>query len=238
VSLKGTDARSVFEQKFGAQGVTAKPGPLDAVVDPVTGNLVVAMGVDGVLVRLPGGEWRWISVGEYQRTDLRTARQVITLLSGELWLCLAIVMLVFATLVWRLGKRRWYNAITIVGWVGWLAVVWLIPPAIMSGYASMIVPFGMIPTILVALVAAIVKGVAAYRSVFKAVYTCVLAAVVVGILFAVPYVLWAAGVIAFYRTAAGLATGLLVVLLIGSILTFSKRPVVPSSEDHQNQPVI
>jgi hypothetical protein len=42
-----------------------RPGPLDAMIDPYSGNLLLAMGHAGVLLRLPSGEWRWVKAGQY-----------------------------------------------------------------------------------------------------------------------------------------------------------------------------
>jgi hypothetical protein len=38
-------------------------GQRDAVIDPVTGNLIVAMGFEGLLVRTSDGNWHWVSSG-------------------------------------------------------------------------------------------------------------------------------------------------------------------------------
>jgi WD40 repeat protein len=45
--------------------VIIQPGPLDAMIDPRSGNLLLAMGHAGILVGLPNGEWRWVSAGSY-----------------------------------------------------------------------------------------------------------------------------------------------------------------------------
>ena len=46
-----------------------RPGPSDAMIDRKTGNLLLAMGHAGVLVRLPSGEWQWVEVGQYGYSD-------------------------------------------------------------------------------------------------------------------------------------------------------------------------
>ena len=42
--------------------VTSDPWPHDAEIDPNTGNIVVAMGLQGSLLGEPGGDWLWIGV--------------------------------------------------------------------------------------------------------------------------------------------------------------------------------
>lgn len=50
--------------------IISKPGPLDAMIDPYSGNLLLAMGHAGILVRQLSGEWRWVSVGPYEAPDI------------------------------------------------------------------------------------------------------------------------------------------------------------------------
>jgi hypothetical protein len=50
--------------------VIVRPGPLDAMIDPHSGNLLLAMGHAGILLRLSSGEWRWVGAGPYTTTTL------------------------------------------------------------------------------------------------------------------------------------------------------------------------
>ena len=52
--------------------VIVRPGPLDAMFDAKSGNLLLAMGHAGVLLGLPSGEWRWVKVGQYANEAART----------------------------------------------------------------------------------------------------------------------------------------------------------------------
>lgn len=45
--------------------LVVQPGPMDAMIESKTGNLLLAMGHLGILVRKPSGEWRWVSAGRY-----------------------------------------------------------------------------------------------------------------------------------------------------------------------------
>lgn len=47
-----------------------QPGPADAMVHRPTGNVIVAMGHLGVMVRTPDGKWRWVRVGNYSRGEI------------------------------------------------------------------------------------------------------------------------------------------------------------------------
>ena len=55
--------------------------PQDLFIDRVTGNVVVALGQAGVMVRTPDGQWRHVSVGSYSYEALDSAK-IGSLLSG------------------------------------------------------------------------------------------------------------------------------------------------------------
>jgi hypothetical protein len=61
-------------------------GPFGGVMHEPTGNLVVGMGPEGVLVRLAGGEWRWVQVGDFAVPQMNQIDRIISMLSGELFL--------------------------------------------------------------------------------------------------------------------------------------------------------
>jgi hypothetical protein len=50
--------------------VIVQPGPLDAMIDHNKGNLLLAMGQAGILLRSPSGEWQWVLVGRYYHGEL------------------------------------------------------------------------------------------------------------------------------------------------------------------------
>lgn len=50
--------------------VIVQPGPLDAMIDQNSGNLLLAMGQAGILLRSPSGEWQWIMAGRYYHGEL------------------------------------------------------------------------------------------------------------------------------------------------------------------------
>lgn len=50
--------------------VIVQSGPLDAMIDHKSGNLLLAMGQAGILLRLPSGEWQWVLAGRYYHGEL------------------------------------------------------------------------------------------------------------------------------------------------------------------------
>ncbi len=85
-SLSGVQARTAYYERTRPAG--AETGPLDAVIHDPTGNLVVAMGHDGGLIRTPDGMWRWVDIGPYARVVIDTPGEVGGLLGGEIVLAL------------------------------------------------------------------------------------------------------------------------------------------------------
>ena len=64
IDLNGDNARVSYQQKTGQLYYAQPMGPISAVIDQPTGNVVAAMGYEGALVRTPEGVWRWVAVGE------------------------------------------------------------------------------------------------------------------------------------------------------------------------------
>ena len=60
--------------------------PLNLVYDELTGNVVVAMGLQGVLVGTPDETWRRVSVGPFTPTDFSFTSKLRLMLSTEFWL--------------------------------------------------------------------------------------------------------------------------------------------------------
>lgn len=72
----------------------------DVIDDPKTGNILLAMGLDGVLVRSPDGEWSWSAVGGYQFTHVAPS------LLYEVVFMFGLIPLYTAIFGW---SRRWFQ---------------------------------------------------------------------------------------------------------------------------------
>ena len=70
------------------------PGPIAIAYDPGSGNVVAALGLEGVVVGTAGGQWIPAPVGLYAPTDYSNSAKIRALLSREgLWLQLVITPL-------------------------------------------------------------------------------------------------------------------------------------------------
>jgi len=110
-----------------------QPGPFQGIIDPNTENLILAMGLEGVLVRTPTEKWQLVSVGEYGYQAL-TVSTIPLLLVGELILTAELALLLFCTLS-LLKSRTWFKVLVILLlWGLWLFVVIFLNPALNRNY--------------------------------------------------------------------------------------------------------
>ena len=99
------------------------PSPIAALIHQPTGNLVLAMGFDGVLLRTPDGTWHWAPVGLYHLPDFRRIDNVISLLAGELLYALALIALMIGTLARRVSTDFWRLTMLAGLFLGWGVLV-------------------------------------------------------------------------------------------------------------------
>jgi hypothetical protein len=220
--LSGEEARLATTSSWGLFGGL---GPFDAVLHPASGNLIVAMGLEGVLVRSPAGEWRWVSAGNFSVPQLKWFGQIITLLSGEIWLGAGLIGLIIALITLSLGllgrarKRRLIDgvmaAITFLGWIGWVFTLLQFPPAMGGGnlFAN-VAAFTVPATVVLAAIVGVWYGSNLYRQNRRAFIALLVIAVIGALLYLLPYVLWSQGAIPFYRTATLFALALTAAMLI------------------------
>ncbi len=186
-------------------------GPLDAMITPGSGDLLLGMGTDGVLVVAPSGAQTWVTVGEYRRTALHEdgLQGFLTLLSFEFLLAFLVGVAWWNTATLASDRTRWQVALVIIGWVLLALAVLMGHPDFVSGYFAAI-------TMMVTLVAglwlafnAILRIIRMVRKKSGRLLLPLLGIPVIMILFILPYVLWAWNVLPEYMLAM-LAAGILV----------------------------
>jgi hypothetical protein len=188
--------------------------PVSAVYDDASGNVIFAMGWNGVLVRESrGGVYSWQSIGEdYYVHDLslREAPEPL-LFHGFLLLTIpALVLTTTAAIVRRAGilRRIWL----IVGWIGFVVLSLIVPTGSEYWYA---VP-GLIALPLLLVVAlpltlsALWDAVRNYRGIWQPVLITSLLAIPAYLL---PYLMWVTG-----RTPNYITSGVFALLLMGGVL--------------------
>lgn len=200
-------------------------GPFDVVRDPESGNLVLAMGLEGVVVQTAGGAWRRVAVGEYGLSGLTTPN-VVVLLFGELLLAGELALVIFSTLA-LVSQRRWWalgGVLIVVGGL-WGVIAVGLQPALNRGYAVMLQTLLLIVVALLGLGSVVLSGLRLRGNLsFGKVLLMIGAAICGAFLFIVPYALWAVDLIHNYTTAAGAAlTASVALMLVGGALSLSRR---------------
>ncbi|HMN63134.1 MAG TPA: hypothetical protein PJ988_22395, partial [Anaerolinea sp.] len=180
--------------------------PLDALLDPASGNLLLAMGQQGVVIVRPDGSWQAVAVGSYARDSLKSAGLAgyITLLTGEM-IFAGLVGLAWLGTSGLRGRRKAWRVVTVLGWIALVGTALALHPEIAdNSYTGIITVAGLIVS--AALVLALVIGAVVARR--GALLLKLPVALLVAIVTLLPYVLWALGILPDYWYAIILAVGL------------------------------
>lgn len=183
--------------------------PVSGLVHSQTGNVVLAMSQDGVLVRTPNGEWQWVAVGGYRLAPLDDWRGVAF---QELWMAGALAFLVVTTSTAYIRRGRGQVFMIRVGWLGWVVLLVLVLANNHSGrlqesaydLIDEYFLWGILSLILLFVVAipmslaALVDIARNFRHVAHHIF---IVAIGTGGLFILPFILWTQGRIPPYNTA-------------------------------------
>jgi len=194
-----------------------RPTPIDARIDRRTGNAVFAMGHAGVLVYDSSGVWQEIPVGNYSPVTVSGAFDFFQLLVGEILLAVGLALLGFNVLASRAivrGRTAWIIALIVAGGI-WAAVAFVFPPALTYGYGSFITYAAMLVLGLILLIATAIALVKLLQEGAARVWRPLLICLAGGVLFLLPYALWAADTLPRYTLAAAFGTLLGVAAIAG-----------------------
>ncbi len=182
--------------------------PKSAILDAASGNVIFAMGMEGVLVRQADtGRYAWISVDKYEKISIQKIDLVTNLIAGEYFLALIAGGLGITFLGLRVKKSLWMLIFMLLAMLGWIATVYVFPPALtsQSGYINFV------PAVAILLVGGATLVLAILSLVFAGLKAKILllefglAFIGTSLLFMAPYLLWALDVIRQYYLAAVLA---------------------------------
>jgi hypothetical protein len=213
------------------------PGPLDAIVDPRSGNLVVAMGMEGALIVPPTGQITWVEVGNYRHASLKKAgvSGYETLLSWEIWWASAGGLLWLATALLRLRGSIWQIVVTVLGWSILGVSLMTLTPSFATGIESvggllllLLLPFLNLLGLAIALTAIVRARNHSIESILARVATALLLAPV----FFLPFLAWGLELVPDYSTAQQLAAFLVLVAVAVGVAWKSE----PSVDLQSQQP--
>jgi hypothetical protein len=218
-------------------------GPMSGLVDQTTGNLVLAMSWDGVLVRTASdGQWHWVSVGDqYKLVDIQRFEKIGNILFFEAWLSGAMVFLVVttATAYMRQHSIDWGRVgFLIIGWVSWIVLTAIILPQSMAedNYLPMRGAFRVgllgLPLLVFLAIPLSIGSVWDIARNFRPVaLPIVLVAVGVAALYLLPFIPWTQGTIPRYNTALRFALFLAGAgLVAGRVYLLRVLPVVDKAK--------
>jgi hypothetical protein len=212
--VPASEAERAYYEKTHSGYVEFEPGPLDAITDPLTGNVILAMGHEGVAVRTPDGAWHWVPVGEYSRVRLGDASTILSLLSGEAALSFFFGLLCFCTLALRVDWSWFRIGFLAVAWAVWGLVGILFPPSLTTGYGSFFLSVGLMAIAVLAVGLALYSAFRAFQRGSHVLIRLAIVEVVGMLMVFAPFVLWAKGSIPSHTAAVLFAT------LLGAIVLF------------------
>ena len=196
--------------------------PYAAIFDSPSGNLVVAMGLDGVLVRNASGVWTWATVGSYQHDSLQQAgvAGVMTLLIYQVLLAILVSLGWLFTRSARLMSGRAPRIWTILGWIAMGIVSLLVIPDIVTSSYTAIATWIALGFMAVATLIALLVALANLKGrFFRLLPSGLLQGVLLAASCLLPYVLWGIHIIPGYSLALAASTGLVVIFFILFSLT-------------------
>lgn len=198
--------------------------PASGIVHSETGNLVLAMGTEGILVITPNNDSHWIAVGDFQLLNLQNPELINKALAlhyyllPTLWFLVLVTTIVIIDSSWNLTKV-W----SIVGWIHWILLVIsansvTIPPDIFGSVQRSANGFywglsALVSLFLIALpmvIWAISNLGTRYRSAFLPILVSVILA---SAGYMLPLILWTQGLIPRYYVAS-----IFSILLTGCVL--------------------
>jgi hypothetical protein len=209
-----TGAERAYAQKKSTAAVVDVPVPASGAVDPVTGNVVFAMGPWGVLVRQASGEYTW-AVGSDGGPLGYNLAKAPELLVGEGLLAIGVFLLGLCTLGNRVSRTRARVVFLVIGWLVWGLAAFATPPALSYGYAIMVENVLLVAAAVVALplTADTLFRVATVGP--KSLPRIVVVSAGAALLFLLPYALWSINAIPSYYLAAAFGIALVAGALFG-----------------------
>lgn len=207
-----------------SSGPIFEPGPIQVALEPKTGNLILSMGHEGVLVREPSGRYTWVAVGKYQHHTLARAgfNGYLTLLIQPFLLSILIAFLAMRTWALRRDSTTWQIVLTIFAWLLTLAFAIAIQPGFLA-YPTLILTISLVVFIVVMVILLILNLVALKRMKpdsrwWKRLIPRALVIALISFLF---YIAWTLEWIGSYSLAALLSA---IWVLIAVFLQFSRIP--------------
>ncbi len=221
---------ALYEKQIGGFSNMTKPGPLASVEDPQTGNIVFAMGVEGVLVHA-GDTWQWAEVGNNRRIPVEGFENLFTLLNQRLILAVGAGLLVIMTASAYLKRGRGWKFLFVLAWLVWAFGLLMTLPDMDKGYLSTVTTMSVFFGALFLLIMGLEAIFRIIRTASEAIMPIAITAFTATLLFVVPFVLWAFNIIPYYLVAMISSLAFFLLILLPSLGRFKKIIEIASSSE-------
>jgi hypothetical protein len=142
-----TEAEMAYYLKTATGLIAYSRGPFHGTIDPLSGNVIFAMGHEGVLVLQDNGEWVTTNVGKYglsKFTKLDEPGNIVSLIGGELVGASLFGILLLSTFVLRVNRKWPVIFMIAISWLSFVGSALEFPPAISSRlYYAAIIQIGL-----------------------------------------------------------------------------------------------
>ena len=220
-----SEAENSYYQHVRSGSPVVQSGPLATMADPSSGNMLFAMGHEGVLIHTASGDWTWAAVGDYRHfTSFPTAQAFWTLMSGMLALAFGLALLIFASLALRFTRHPLRYVILTLAWIAWLATAILFAPAITSAYGLYFTYAGGLVAGLLIVPLVIEQTIRVLNRARPSLARMVIIALAGGLAYLLPYVLWMFNLIPGFGLATAIALALAAAALITGIILNRRVP--------------
>lgn len=200
--------------------------PHEAEFDPVSGNLIMAMSFDGVLVRTMDSEYHWVTVSQYSHQEINLRAILNLLLPTDIAFALFLSAVGMALLRWKESNWVW-KVFLLLLLAGVLFVGFAFQPArYFTGYMT----FPLILSVIVGGVTALALFIMTLIKT-KVNPHIILTGLVVLFLHIPPLLLWGYNIIPWYPLAFGIGVALSAGWTVFSYLRFEKMKKAVAEEE-------
>ncbi len=203
LDLSASEAQIAYYKNIQSYWYFFTTGPLDALVDGDTGNLILAMGIEGILTRTPEGELLWFEdASSYDRISMHSSELVLPLLRVEFGLAVVLFFMVggFASL-WISPPRGFWQFMISVATLAWIGIT--VSSPVLNDNRVVLIVYGMyLSPIWLLMVIAFLVGFDAVIKQYKGDSGRIItSSLVASILYLLPYILWSQNIIHKYIVA-------------------------------------
>jgi hypothetical protein len=237
--IKEVEAVIIRNTHTGIGPIVLTSRPLDALIEPSSGNLLLAMGHRGLLMREANGKWDWIPLGTYEFVENVRLEEVRFLVDAHVVLAISFLFLGISTAWARFRKTILLYILVAIFWGLWLFSIVISSPAnnTPAGYGysyNSLISWGCIYlTLGISLLLGLISSRELHRDHPQKLWRILIPASIGAVMFIIPFILWAYMIIPKFSTAA----------ILGCTLPFYPLVVgdqwdrfIPKSEGEMEQP--